>query len=74
MKLVKLLGLVVSVALAGVLILGPMTGCGGGGADQTMQARTTTTGQELQDLDAAYKKGVITEDQYKEQKEKILDD
>ncbi|WP_031480372.1 SHOCT domain-containing protein [Maridesulfovibrio frigidus] len=74
MKLVKLLGLIVSIALAGVLMLGPMTGCGGGGADQSMQTKTTTTGQELQDLDAAYKKGVITEDEYKDQKEKILDD
>ena len=34
---------------------------------------TTTIGQELIDLKAAYEKGVITKEQYENQKEKILD-
>lgn len=45
-------------------------GCGGGGAN--VKARTTTVGQELMDLDAAYKAGIITEREYKQKKEHIL--
>lgn len=33
----------------------------------------TTVGQELQSLDEAYKKGVITKEQYEEAKKKILE-
>jgi hypothetical protein len=45
-------------------------GCGGGGAK--IEATSTTVGQELTDLDKAYKDGLITEKQYNEQKKKIL--
>jgi len=44
--------------------------CGGGGAK--VKQSTTTTGQELMDLEEAYKKEVITEKQYNDQKKKIL--
>jgi len=36
-----------------------MIGCGGGGAQIKQQA--VTLAQELQDLDAAYKKGLLNE-------------
>ena len=45
-------------------------GCGGGGAQ--VKAKQTTTGQELIDLDKAYKDGIITEKEYKKSKDKIL--
>ncbi len=45
-------------------------GCGGGGA--TMEARTTTTGQELIDLDKAYQQGLMTEKEYESKKKEIM--
>ena len=37
-----------------------------------MDARGTTLGQELQDLDDAYQKGIITEKEYKSKKKAIM--
>jgi DUF917 family protein len=48
-------------------------GCGGGGAELQTHTTTTTVGQELVDLKAAYDKGVISKDQYESQKKKILE-
>jgi hypothetical protein len=45
-------------------------GCGGGGAD--IKATNTTIGQELTDLEKAYKDGIITEKEYNDAKAKIL--
>jgi len=45
-------------------------GCGGGGTK--VRARQVTTGQELIDLDKAHKDGLITDKEYKKNKEKIL--
>ena len=53
-----------------LLITFSLTGCGGGGAK--VDARTTTTGQELIDLDKAYKEGLLTEKQYESKKKEIL--
>jgi hypothetical protein len=49
------------------------TGCGGGGAELKSNTTTTTVGQELMDLESAYKKGVITEKEYNSAKKKILE-
>lgn len=49
-----------------------LAGCGGG-ADVTSHTTTTTVGQELIDLESAYKKGVITQEEYEDAKEKILE-
>lgn len=50
-----------------------LAGCGGGGADVTSHTTTTTVGQELIDLDSAYKKGVITQEESENAKENILE-
>ncbi len=49
-----------------------LAGCGGGGAEVKSHTTSTTVGQELMDLESAYKKGVITEKEYESAKEKIL--
>ena len=45
-------------------------GCGGGGAN--VSQNTTTLGQQLEDLHAAYEKGIITEKQYERKKKELL--
>ncbi len=49
-----------------------LVGCGGGGASVESTTTTTTMGQELLDLDKAYKEGLLTDDQYKKSKKKIM--
>ena len=47
--------------------------CGGGTkTDVVTETSTTTLGQELQDLDKAYKDGIISEKEYKKAKEKMI--
>jgi len=53
------------------LTLGTLTACGGG--DVINQTSTTTMGQELSDLDASFKSGILTEKEYKNAKEAILE-
>jgi hypothetical protein len=50
-------------------------GCCGGGTTtvKTEPAITTTTGQQLIDLKKAYDEGAITEKQYNNMKEEILE-
>ncbi len=68
MKRKMLLNLCGSLVLAGFL-----AACSFGGGDETtVQTRSTTTGQELIDLKAAYDKGIITQRQYEQQREKLL--
>jgi uncharacterized membrane protein len=46
-------------------------GCGRGG-EATVEARTTTLGQELQDLKNAYDQGILTEKEYNQKKKELL--
>ena len=46
--------------------------CGGGGAKVESKTKTTTLGQELLDIDKAFKDGVITEKEYQKAKEALL--
>ncbi len=56
-----------------VIILGiGFAGCRGGKAKVEATTTTTTLGQELMDLQKAYEKGIITEKEYKEVKERII--
>ena len=47
-------------------------GCGGGRGGTEIKAKQTTLGQELTDLDKAYKDGIITEKEYKKAKKDLL--
>ncbi|MCP3867292.1 MAG: hypothetical protein GY703_04180 [Gammaproteobacteria bacterium] len=49
-----------------------LVGCGGGGAKVESSTTTTTMGQELMDLNSSYEQGIITEDEYKKAKKKIM--
>jgi hypothetical protein len=60
----------VGVAALGIAAL--VSGCGGGGTKVTSTATTTTMGQELQDLDAAHQKGLISDKEYESAKKDIL--
>lgn len=54
-----------------VAVCGGMAGCGGGA--QVKQSTTATTlGQELQDLDDAYKKGLLSEKEYKDARKNLM--
>jgi hypothetical protein len=55
--------------VAAALALG-LTGCGG--SSQKVEARSTTVGQELQDLDDARNKGLLTEDEYNKKRSEIM--
>lgn len=46
-----------------------LAGCGSSAA---VEARSTTVGQELQDLDAARNKGLLTEEEYNRKRAEIL--
>ncbi|MEJ2031830.1 MAG: SHOCT domain-containing protein [Deltaproteobacteria bacterium] len=52
-----------------------LTACGGGGAKvQSQQSSySTTLGQELEDLQDSYKKGIITKEQYEAAKKKLIE-
>jgi hypothetical protein len=50
-----------------------LIGCGGGGAKVKTTTTTVTLGQQLLDLDEAYKTGALNEKQYKKAKKNLLD-
>ena len=50
-----------------------LAGCGGDGAQVKSDISTATVGQELIDLESAYKKGAITEKEYERAKKNILE-
>lgn len=43
-----------------------------GGSSAKVENRTTTVGQELQDLDAARDKGLLTESEYQQKRKQIM--
>lgn len=49
-----------------------LLGCGGGGANVKQETYTTTLGQELQDLQEAYQKGILTEKEFEKAKEALI--
>lgn len=51
----------------------PVAACGGSSRTPPPGTAGATTGQELIDLDNAYRKGAISQDEYEEQRQKILD-
>ena len=64
-----------SVLLAGACAIAlslPLVGCGGGGTEVQTETRSTTTGQELLDLQKAKEAGVINEAEYNKQRSMIL--
>jgi hypothetical protein len=61
------------IILSGLILGGGFViGCGGPDTEIRQQQITTTLGQELIDLDTAYKKGLITEKEYQKAKKDIL--
>ena len=61
--------------LAALIASGILSSCSFGGGDEThVRTKSTTTGQELQDLKAAYDKGIISQREYEQQKERLLNE
>ena len=50
-----------------------LTSCGGGGAKVESTVSTQTLGQQLIDLDKAYKEGVLTEKEYNKAKKALIE-
>lgn len=59
--------------IVSTLLIATLAACGGGGAKVETQTTTTTVGKELQDLDRAYSQGLLSESEYKKQRNKVLD-
>lgn len=62
--------------VAAMLAMGVVIACGGlaggCGSSTKVENRTTTTGQELQDLEEARNKGLLTEDEYNKKRQEIM--
>ena len=61
--------------LVAVIMMGmgfTLTGCGSTTKTEIKESPKTTLGQELIDLEEAYKKGAITKDEYEKQKKALL--
>lgn len=60
------------ILMASLIFIGfTLSGCGGS-KTEVNQSPQTTLGQQLIDLDKAYKQGIITEDQYEKTKKELL--
>lgn len=55
-----------------MLALG-LAACGGGGADVTATVSGATLGQELEDLERARQQGLISEDEYEDKRDAIME-
>lgn len=58
-------------AWVGAAVVVGMIGAGCGSSSK-VEARTTTVGQELQDLEEARNKGLVTEDEYNKERHEIM--
>jgi hypothetical protein len=58
-----------------VLVSVNIAACGGGKTDVKTESSTITTtlGQELQDLDKAYKDGIITQKEFEKAKKRLIE-
>ena len=63
--------LVVS-AVCGILLFG-LAACGGGGAEVKSEISTSTVGQQLIDLKKALDTGAMNQQEYEQQRKKILE-
>jgi hypothetical protein len=61
---------VIAVVIFTIVMGGLFVGCGGGGA--SVQQSTVSLGQQLEDLQAAREKGIITEKEYNKAKKGLL--
>jgi uncharacterized membrane protein len=64
----------IMMAVAALLVAGITSGCFSfrGGDETVIQQKSTTTERELQDLKAAYDKGIISPQEYNRQRDKLL--
>jgi hypothetical protein len=61
---------VIAVVIFTIVMGGLFVGCGGGGA--SVQQSTVSLGQQLEDLQGAREKGIITEKEYNKAKKELL--
>lgn len=61
-----------SIVMVSLACVGMAAGLGGCGSHSNVEAHTTTVGQELQDLDAARDKGLLTEEEYQAKRKEIM--
>jgi len=64
----------IMMGLAAVLLAGAISACFSfkGGDETVVQQRSPTTDAELRDLKAAYDKGIISEREYNQQRDRLL--
>lgn len=63
---------IIVVLICSLFLCASLTSCGGGGAKVESNVSTQTLGQQLIDLDKAFKEGVITEKEYIDSKEALM--
>ena len=61
---------VIAVVIFTMVMGGLFVGCGGGGAQ--VQQSSVSLGQQLEDLQTAYEKGIISEKEYEKSKKALL--
>jgi hypothetical protein len=63
---------IIVLLICSLFLCASLTNCGGGGAKVESNMSTQTLGQQLIDLDKAFKEGVLTEKEYKKSKAALL--